>query len=202
MTEKLKHTVTGSIDEAPSTPLTPEQIVQETFDINAKMLGKQLDLATRPSTMYVKRFDGKKCPSYPVNLYVDVSTGRITEIKTVEDEYREAQKNNDYFLDDGGGILTPAVLLEQVSPTLPEGTVRVPITYARTFILPHARQSKDKIYVDRPDSWVRNDQIILDTQREGVELDALITDPIERGILLKSIDDHNITAEPAVVKNA
>lgn len=202
MKEQLKNTGKELGQEPQLAGEDPAKVVQETYDINAKMLGEKMDPATRPSTIYEVYIDGTRCMAYTVNLYVDVSTGRITDIKTVEDEQREAQKKNGHYLDDGKGFLAPVVTLDGVTTEPPEGTVKVPVMYAKTFPLSGARYSDDKIYVDRPRPWVRNDQIILDMQREGVELDALITDPIERGILLKSIDDHNITAEPAVVKNA
>ncbi|HEX7633137.1 MAG TPA: hypothetical protein VF401_02295 [Candidatus Saccharimonadales bacterium] len=174
--------------------------IAETFRHNAEMLNTRVNPVAMLAAGEGQSVEGKQCFGVEISLHVDSTTGRIVDIKSVEEEQRETTRRGSIITRDGEGNIDSFLMLE---PELPEGIVRVPATTLSAMPDFSGERSDGKVRVNRPDSWVRNEQIMVNPAADGSSIvEERIPDPIERGIFLQSIERHNAEPQPAEISSS
>jgi hypothetical protein len=175
----------------PSVP--PEaEIDLDTFEHNVRMLTDGMKDATEFAQFRQKTVEDKNCMAVPLYLYVNSETGGIASIVTKEQELNNSLRSNRLF---SGGDMS----LEVPNPEDYSGVVKIPTYFVAAPTDLHSEQPAGQVLYDRPESWVRNDQIILSSnmmEKEGLE--TMIPDPTKREVFLKSIEMRNNTLQPVM----
>lgn len=178
-------------------PVPPKQghpEIGETLAHNASMLAN-IEPVLENDSVVAKEYDDQRVFATPVVLYVDRSTGSIEGLGSHEKIART--RSQAVAGAEPGAIEALATGLPQVMIDDPN-TVRVYAWFERALLT--AKTEKPDVYtIQRPASWVRNDRVRLSQRSLSHHpLEKSIPEGIERGIFLKSIDEHNQEAESDV----
>lgn len=180
-------------DAAVSSGNQHSSVVSETLAHNAEILASDIKPAVEDDKIARKEYDGRRVIAQSIILYVDQTTGRIAGIGSHEKLAREGQMKRT----SGTGSL------ESDATGIPQAVLDDPNTVRINAWFEQAVDSIDAgelLEIQRPESWPRNDRVRLSARSlEHAPLEQLIPEAIERGILLKSIEDYNQTPEPKLV---
>lgn len=164
----------------------PGLFVQETLRHNSEVLNDCLRPPVRDG-VYVKEYEGVRCFASPMIIFVDSTSGVIHGVGSASVIDRiEAQQPAD----------TPLEFSEEKATGIARDVLEDPST-ARVCIWFEEAVEMRKSWLGvirsyKPESWARGTRIILNKVANRLEpLEELMPDPIERGILLQSLDEYN-----------
>jgi hypothetical protein len=176
--------------------------IRAIFDHNQTVLTTEVEKAGQGAAVYSCEVEGKRCFGKPMNLYVEHTNGKILAVTSIEKEKREKAYARGNFAISSAfpNVIYPVTDNNNDQPIFGD-IAKIAVWYQFAYpILDKTKQTlKGKILIDRPESWSGNNQIILSDEFMEAPINVLLSDPLDRGVFLKSLENFNATEEPNYV---